>query len=90
MKRSVKFRGKIMYDLEFFIQIKDNTTFRPLLKEHIKRNPEGRGRMQKNVEEINAVDKKYWLYGILKIKMITFIEFFTVEANNTGKNVEAK
>ena len=36
-----------MYDLEFFIQIKDSTTFRPLLKEYIKRNPEGRGRMQK-------------------------------------------
>lgn len=45
--------------------------------------------MQKNVEEINAVDKKYWLYGILKIKMITF-RVFTVEANDTGKNVEAK
>lgn len=41
--------------------------------------------MQKNVEEINAVDKKYWLYGILKIKMITF-RVFTVEANDTGKN----
>lgn len=45
--------------------------------------------MQKNVEEVNAVDKKYWLCGILKIKMITF-RVFTVEANDTGKNVEAK
>lgn len=30
-----------MYDLEFFIQIKDSTTFRPLLKERIKEIQKG-------------------------------------------------